>query len=59
MRLIFCKRGSLVLEEQADVILIQTGAALMYCYSFRFSIYQLLFQVLYIILFMIEYHFVV
>jgi hypothetical protein len=51
--------ASLVLEEQADVIFIQAGAALMYCYSFRFSIYQLLFQVLYIILFMIEYHFVV
>jgi hypothetical protein len=38
----FCNRGSsLVLEEQAYVILIQTGAALMRCYSFRFSIYQL------------------
>jgi hypothetical protein len=41
------------LEEQAHVILIQTGAALMHCYSFRFSIYRFLFQVLYIILFMI------
>jgi hypothetical protein len=40
-------------EEQAHVIHIRTGAALMHCYSFRFSIYRFLFQVLYIILFMI------
>jgi hypothetical protein len=38
----FCNRGSsLVLEEQAYVILIQTGAELMRCYSFRFLIYRL------------------
>jgi hypothetical protein len=37
----FCNKRGLVLEEQAYVILIQTGAALMRCYSFRFSIYQL------------------
>jgi hypothetical protein len=36
----FCNRGSLVLEGQEYVIHIQTGAELMRCYSFRFSIYQ-------------------
>jgi hypothetical protein len=40
--MVFCNNGSsLVLEEQAYVILIQTGAELMRCYSFRFSIYRL------------------
>ena len=38
--MVFVIRSSSVVGEQGYVILIQTGAELMFCHSFFFSIYQ-------------------